>query len=100
MKSVEVRSTRLPSDATASDAPPVNVRLATVASAERLTDLPVMVTRSLAAGTPLGLQLAAVDQSPPVVGPIHVLPAALLLSNAPMSMVPPTIRGKPAPRWS
>jgi hypothetical protein len=37
-------------DVTVSDAPPVNVRLATVALAESLTDLPEMVTRSRAAG--------------------------------------------------
>src|SRR5207253_5553507 len=59
------------------DAPPVNVRLARVALVERLTDLPAMVTKSFAAGTPLGLQLAAVDQLPPDVGPIQVLVAQL-----------------------
>jgi hypothetical protein len=91
---------RLPLAATFNVAPPLSVRLATVALAERLTALPEMVTRSLAVGTPPGLQLAAVDQFPPLAGPIQVLVVEFPNSKAPMSMVPPTIRGKPAPRWS
>src|SRR6476619_1824889 len=77
MASVEVRSRRSPFCPSVSWAPPVRVRLATVALAERFTDLPVTVTKSPAAGTPLGLQLEAVDQFPPDVGPHQVLLAQL-----------------------
>src|SRR5437764_14078606 len=73
MTSVDVRSTRLPFAGRVSDAPPLNFRLASVALAKRSVDLPVMVTRSLATGTPLGLQFAAVDQLPPVAGPTQIL---------------------------
>src|SRR5437016_862362 len=75
MKSVEARNTRLPLAATDSDAPPLKVRLATVALPVRLTDLPEIVTRSLTAGAPLGVQFAAVAQFPPLGGPIQVFVA-------------------------
>jgi len=52
-------------------APPLNVRLATMELAETFTDLPEILPKSLAVGTPTGLQLPAVDQLPPV-GPTYV----------------------------
>src|SRR5262245_17723641 len=72
MASPDVRKTRVPFCEIVSAALPVSTRLATVALAGRFTDLPAMLTKSPDPGTPPGLQLLAVDQSPPV-GPTYVL---------------------------
>src|SRR4051794_6683613 len=61
-------------------APAVNVSVANAASMGKLTDFPETVTRSRAPGTPLGLQLAEVDQLPPLAGPIQVLTLPQLAS--------------------
>src|SRR3954468_13615586 len=69
IESVDARNTRLPFATSASDAPLSNVKSSTVALAERLTELAEMSTGSLGTGTPLGLQLEAVDQLPPLTAP-------------------------------
>src|SRR5688572_15195903 len=73
MNSPAVRTTRLPLGATVSVAWSVSVISETVTLDETVTDASSINTKLLAAGTPLGLQLLAVDQFPPVAGPTHCL---------------------------
>src|SRR5687767_10812452 len=81
----DVRSMRLPFATSVSVAPLMRFRLVTVAPAERLTELPEINTSSSRVGTPAGLQLAAVDQLPPLAGPTHVFvgPSSSRISPTP-----------------
>src|SRR5688500_10326704 len=91
-----VRKTRLPLLASVSVAVPLRFNSLTVAEDGSDTDALLIVTKLSAAGTPLGLQLAAVDQLPPLAGPTQVLPRVSSLRMVPTPCPSAIV---PSPGW-